>query len=139
LARARSAASAGAALFGQQCASCHGERGESSGTAPRVLGPGALPEYPRARDVNADPSTGDPEFLRLQAQSRPAGAPWRDPFRSAQDLYNYVSKNMPLPQKKAGSLSTEDYWAIINFMLQAHGVATPPNGVTADNASSVKL
>lgn len=136
LARARSAAPAGATLFKQHCAGCHGERGESASGAPRVLGPGALPEYPRPRNVNADPATGDPEFLRLQAQSRPSGAPWRDPFRTALDLYHYLSQHMP---EDRSQLSDQDSFAIVNFMLLAHGVEVPPGGVTSANASSVKL
>src|SRR6186713_1791448 len=85
LTRAKSASPRGAELFHQQCAGCHGERGESTTGAPRVLGEGALPELPRARNVNADPAAGDRESLRLEARSRPAGAPWRDPFRTAKD------------------------------------------------------
>jgi cytochrome c len=139
LAHARSSAPNGAALFEQHCASCHGERGESGSRAPRIMGEGALPEYPPERDVNADPAAGDPELLRLRAQTRPAGAPWRDPFRTAADLYGFVSHNMPLPAQKAGSLAPEQYWAIIHFILVAHGVRVPPEGVTAANASSVKL
>jgi mono/diheme cytochrome c family protein len=139
LARAESGAPQGASLFERECAPCHGERGESAGEAPRVLGPGALPEYPRERNVNASPATGDPESLRLEAQSRPAGAPWRDPFRTARDLYDFISKKMPMPAKKAGTLSEEDYWAIVNFMLLAHGIQVPQQGVTRANASSVKL
>ncbi len=139
LARAKSASSAGATLFAEQCAGCHGARGESGTSAPRILGEGALPEYPRARNANADPASGDPETLRLQAQSRPAGAPWRDPFRTAKDLYTFVSKNMPPSEDKRSSLSTEDYFAIVSFMLVAHGVEVPPEGVTDKNAGSVKL
>lgn len=126
-------------MFARECASCHGARGESASNTPQILGEGALPEYPRARDLNASPAAGDPESLKLEAQSRPPGAPWRDPFRTARDLHNYVSKHMPLPQERAGSLSPEDYWAILNFMLLAHGVQVPPEGVTAQNAASVKL
>jgi hypothetical protein len=37
-----------------------------------------------------------------QRQTRPAGAPWRDPFRTLQDLCGYVSKHMPLPARAAG-------------------------------------
>jgi cytochrome c5 len=139
LARARSGSPKGSASFEQQCAGCHGARGESATGAPRILGEGALPEYPRAKNLNADPSAGDPQALKLQAQSRPAGAPWRDPFRTARDLYNYVSKNMPPSEAQRASLSAEDYWAIVSFMLLAHGVAVPPEGVTESNASSVKL
>jgi hypothetical protein len=138
-ARAKSQAPEGAALFSQQCASCHGERGESVSAAPYVLGPDALPEYPRERNITADPNAGDPTALRLEARSRPLGAPWRDPFRTAQDLFNYVSKSMPLPEKRAGSLSPEAYWSIVNFMLVAHGVEVPSGGVTPGNAAGVKL
>jgi cytochrome c5 len=139
LARARSASATGATLFQQQCAGCHGDRGESRTGAPRILGEDALPEYPRPRDVNTDPASGDPEALRLEAQSRPQGAPWRDPFRTAKDLYDFVSNKMPPSEKKRASLSAEDYWAIVNFMLLAHGVPVPPEGVTETNAGSVKL
>jgi len=139
LAKARSRTPSGAALFEQSCAGCHGRRGESVSRAPRIIGEGALPEYPPERNLNSDPAAGDPELLRLRARTRPAGAPWRDPFRTAQDLYRYVSTIMPLPADKVGSLSPDQYWSIINFMLLAHGVALPPEGVTPSNASTVKL
>lgn len=139
LQKARSGAPSGATLFEQNCAVCHGERGESVSAAPRILGEGALPEFPAEQNINADPAAGDPELLKLRSQTRPAGAPSRDPFRTADDLYRYVSKNMPLPAKRAGSLSSEQYWAIINFMLLAHGVQVPPAGVTPQNAGSLKL
>lgn len=139
LARARGEAPAGATAFRQHCAGCHGDRGESATGAPPILGEGALPEYPRERNINAAPAAGDPEYLRLQAQKRPLGAPWRDPFRTARDLHGYVSRNMPLPKEKVGSLSAEEYWAIIHFMLVAHGVEVPAEGITAENAVSVKL
>jgi hypothetical protein len=136
---ARSSAAEGWAMFKEHCAGCHGERGESVSNAPRIMGPGALPEYPRERNVNADPASGDPELLRLRAQTRPAGAPWRDPFRTAQDLQAYISREMPPRTRTAGSLSAEQYWSITGFMLRAHGVELPPEGVNAANASSVKL
>lgn len=139
LAKAQQSEPSGFALFEQSCSGCHGKRGESVGRAPRVMGAGALPEYPPERNLNADPAAGDPELLRLRAQTRPAGAPWRDPFRSAQDLYRYVSTSMPLPADKVGSLTAEQYWALVNFMLLAHGAQLPPEGVTQANANSVKL
>jgi mono/diheme cytochrome c family protein len=129
----------GAALFKANCAGCHGQRGESLGRAPRILGPGALTEYPPEQNMNADPAAGDPELLRLRAQTRPAGAPSRDRFRTADDLHRFVSKNMPQPPEKAGSLQPEEYWAIVNFMLIAHGLEIPPGGVNSQNASSVRL
>jgi hypothetical protein len=139
MASARSTAPEGATLFAQNCAPCHGERGESASRAPRILGPGALPEYPRQLNPNTDPALSDPASVQLQAQSRPEGAPRRDPFRTAQDLYNFISKKMPQPPEAAGSLAADEYWAILNFMLRAHGVPVPSEGVTPANASSVKL
>ena len=139
MALARSSKADGWALFKDHCASCHGERGESISNAPRIMGQGALPELPREHDMNSDMASGDPELLRLRARTRPAGAPWRDPFRTAQDLFGYVSKTMPMPADIAGSLSAEQYWAIINFMVIAHGVQVPSEGINAGNASSVKL
>ena len=138
-AKAKSGSANGWELFRQNCAGCHGERGESVSGAPRIMGEGALPELPPERNYAMDTTGGDPASIRLRAQTRPAGAPWRDPFRSAQDVYNYVSKNMPLPEKSAGSLSPDQYWAIVNFMLLAHGVAVPPEGITQANAASVKF
>jgi hypothetical protein len=84
MAKARSGSPNGYTLFERNCAGCHGERGESVSGAPRILGRGALPEFPQEHNVNADPAAGDAELLRLRALTRPAGAPWRDPFRSAQ-------------------------------------------------------
>jgi cytochrome c len=139
LARARDASPRGSELFEQHCAGCHGERGESVSGAPRILGETALPEYPRERNVNATPAAGDPEHLRLESQSRPLGAPRRDPFRTARDLHRFVSTEMPPSGKQREALADKDYWDIVNFMLVAHGVSVPPEGVTESNASSVEL
>ncbi len=46
---------------------------------------------------------------------------------------------MPPAEAQRSALSAADYWAIVNFMLLAHGVELPPEGVTEANASSVKL
>ena len=46
---------------------------------------------------------------------------------------------MPPSQKKRDQISAQDYWAIINFMLLAHGVEVPEVGVTEENAHLVKL
>ena len=136
VATASANASEGARLFGQQCAHCHGQRGEGT-SAPAIMGPGALPTYPRTSDLSTNPAYSDPSELKLREAARPAGAPKREPFNTAHDVYNYVSKNTPL--KAAGSLKTEEYWAILNFMLTAHGVAMPQGGLSGANASSVAV
>ena len=49
----------------------------------------------------------------------------RGPFVTAQDVFDYVSTRMPMPKSSAGALKPEEYWAIVNFMLIAHGVVVP--------------
>jgi cytochrome c5 len=128
----------GASVYRRECASCHGERGEGLGQTPPVMGASALPTYER------DPSMlSNPALQSLSEQQReknlPPGATLRKPFKTAADLYAFVSKEMPLPKGKAGTLSAEDYWAVVNFLLVGHGVAVPAGGVTADNAASVRM
>lgn len=137
LAQARDKVSSGAGVFAAQCASCHGDRGEGRGRTPALMGTGALPEYPR--DTASSPSSADPEELRIRALTRPQGAPSRDPFRTAQDLHAYVSKYMPAVKGRAGTLKPDEYRAVVNFILVAHGVPVPSGGVNAANADSVSL
>jgi hypothetical protein len=46
---------------------------------------------------------------------------------------------MPLPKSVAGTLKPEEYWAIVNYMLVANGVAVPAGGVSEANAKSLSL
>jgi mono/diheme cytochrome c family protein len=137
LAMAKDENQRGAELFAQRCAGCHGERGQGK-NGPSVMGPGALPEYPRDKSDSSQSFT-DPQELENQVQTRPPGTPSREPFNSAGDVFNYVSKNMPLPKDQIGSLPPADYWAVVSFMLTAHGSAVPEGGVTPQNADSIEV
>ncbi len=137
LERAQNQNAKGAQLFRQNCASCHGQRGEGA-SAPAILGIGALPEYPRARDVSHSQIVSDQELMQAQALTRPPGASWRDPFRTANDLFTFVSKHMPLPKEKIGSLASDEYWDVVTFMLIVQGVPIPADGV-APHATSIRL
>jgi cytochrome c len=137
LARARAAATRGADLFTKECAECHGDRGEGLAQAPAVLGPGALPVYPRESASTGSMAINDPEQIRIRQQTRPAGAPWRDPFRTARDLFEFLK--MHPAKKRAEWKAPDDYWAVVTFMLAAHGSAVPADGINADNASSVTI
>jgi mono/diheme cytochrome c family protein len=136
LARAREQASQGAELFKAECASCHGRRGEGL-TAPAIMGVDALAEYPRDPTLSSDLRSTDPAEQQLRQQLYPGGAPTREPFRTAQDLHNYLAGEMP--QKHPGSLHAGQYWSIVTFMLVAHGCKTPPRGVTQANAATVPI
>ena len=137
LARARDQANPGATIFASECAQCHGQRGEGLGATPALLGPGGLPEYPRSTGSLSDPTVIDPQQLQIQQQSRPAGAGSRDPFRNAQDLYNFISRQMP--KGSPGKLKPDEYWALVNFLLSAQGATLPPGGIGPANATSIPI
>lgn len=91
-------AARGQTLFARNCADCHGDSGQG-GTGPRLVGldEGALPlEPPESRMVR------DTEFV------------------TAGDVAAFVVANMP--PGKGGSLSTDEYLAILAFDLKANGV-----------------
>jgi mono/diheme cytochrome c family protein len=137
LAQAQGQAGPGATLFASSCAGCHGPRGEGLGSAPALLGPGALPEFPRTAGGSGDPTLIDPQQLQIEMQSRPAGAPTRDPFRNAGDLFRFVRTKMP--KNHPGSLTDGDAWAVVNFILAAQGASLPPGGVGPANAAVVPV
>lgn len=136
LANARAQAASGAEIFGARCANCHGERGEGKAYAPSIMGPGALPVYPR--DSSDSAMTTDPVQLQLQSQTRPPGAPSRTPFRNARDLYEYLLKQHR-PNDELKALHPDDLWPLLTFMLLAHGSKVPAGGITAANADQVDL
>jgi hypothetical protein len=136
IARARDQSSAGATTFSNECSRCHGQRGEGL-AAPQILGVGALPEYPRNNVTAGDPTLYDPQMIQIQAQTRPAGAPSRDPFRNALDLYNFTSKH--LSKDRAAELKDADYWGVVGFLLAAQGASLPPRGIDPAEAASIPI
>ena len=136
LAQARARTPEGAALYERECAGCHGRRGEGLGSTPSVMGPSALPTFARSdsRIVGLElPDSVDREGLEAP------GEPTRPAFRTAEDLFAYVSKWMPLPHERIGCLEPEEYWAVVNYLLIANGSPVPANGVNAGNASTVPV
>lgn len=86
----------GQSLYGENCASCHGAGGEGHGSAPPVVGKGALP---------LDPRPGSKRAVQ---------------FKTVADVGGWVKANMP--PKAPGSLTDDQYWAILAFDLKANGV-----------------
>ncbi|HJX66467.1 MAG TPA: c-type cytochrome [Polyangia bacterium] len=137
LARANDQAAPGATTYASECAKCHGQRGEGLAGAPALLGPGALPEFPRDIGNSGNAAFIDAQQLQIEMQKRPAGAAWRDPFRNAQDVYSYTSTHMP--KTHAAELKPGDYWALMNFLLAAQGASLPAGGIGPANASSIPI
>jgi len=89
----------GGKLFGAKCAGCHGDSGQGTSNAPRVVGlsEGALPLDP------------------------PPSAKYRkEQFKTVADVAGFVVKAMP--PKAPGSLSEEEYFSILAFDLKANGI-----------------
>jgi mono/diheme cytochrome c family protein len=103
----------GQELYGKHCASCHGDQGAGTGKAPPVVGvgKGALPLDP-------------PPAARFR----------KTQFHTAKDVFDFVKANMPAG--KGGSLTDEQYAAILAFDLKANGVDLGGKQVDATSASS---
>ncbi len=129
----------GRQLFLQQCAACHGTRGEGA-TAPPIMGPTAL-NHRKRRHTRSLGSSGAQGQLPGQTFSQPPVSYYEQgrSFQSAMDVFTYVSTKMPRPSDRAGSLSQPEYWAIVSYVLAAHGVPLPQEGVRPENADRISL
>jgi cytochrome c len=104
----------GAKLYAANCASCHGAGGEGDAHVPAVVGKNALP-------------------LDAKAPSEAR----KSKFHTAADVFQFVKGNMP--PNKGGSLTDEQYAAIMAFDLKANGVDLGGKRVDATTASSFVL
>ncbi len=104
----------GGELYGQKCAECHGASGEGA-KAPRVVGlkEGALPLDPPA----------DRKFRK-------------DQFKTVGDVAKFVVSSMP--PDAPGSLTEEQYLAILAFDLKANGI-TLPNKLDLATANTLEI
>lgn len=103
----------GEQVYAGNCAGCHGDNGEGTEGRPALAGEKALPLDPPA-----------------EATSR------KTQLRTAQDLFDFVKSDMP--PMAPGSLSDEEYWAVVAFQLKIKGVGGG-KVVSAANAGSIAL
>jgi S-disulfanyl-L-cysteine oxidoreductase SoxD len=105
--------SRGESLYAQSCAGCHGENGDGTEGRPPLVGPKAMPVDP--------PAT---------ASRRKA------PLRTAKDLFAFIKSDMP--PIDPGTLSDEQTWAVVAFLLKSNGVAVTGE-LRAANASATPI
>ncbi len=132
LSRAKERAALGGQLFARECAGCHGERGEGLANNPAIMGAGALARYP-AQTASSTPQ----KQMKEQAEAKPGVKGDREAFDTAQDVYDYVSYHMPRVSQSKQPLKDEEYWAIVSYMLLAHGSDVPEGGANPSNAKSI--
>ena len=147
LAQAKSRAAQGASLFDATCASCHGPRGEGLAGAPPIIGLTGLPRYPR--DQAGVQLYQDPNQVQRQNQDRVPGKASRPEFVTALDLYDYLRQHAngmkrptvapQLTETGARALTEEECWALVSFMLIAHGSNVPEQEISAANARDVLI
>jgi mono/diheme cytochrome c family protein len=139
LARGKEATSGGAALFARECVRCHGRHGEGIADAPAILGPGALPEYPRENPPSGVRGVQDPQQAEIAQQTRRTGALMRGTFRNAWDVYVFVKGHLGTRRFPTPAARDEHDWSLVTFLLAADGAQLPAGGVTADNANSLPV
>ncbi len=106
-------AAEGAKLYAKHCAKCHGDGGQGK-KGPPLVGKEALPLDP-------------PATAKLR----------KTQFHTAQDVAAFVAANMP--PKKGGSLTTDQYYAILAFDLKANGVDVGGKKIDPTTAAEIKL
>lgn len=104
--------SRGRELFGQQCASCHGEKGEGGVGDRLVGGQGTL-------------ATAKP--------IRTVGSYW--PY--ATTLFDYIRRAMP--QNAPQSLSNDDVYAVSAYILSLNGLLAADATLDAKSLAAIKM
>lgn len=110
----RGGARDGARIYAQQCAACHGAEGQ-----------GLEPLYPLL--ISRDPRGEGFEFASDPKIPRSIGNYWPH----ATTLYDYIRRAMPL--YTPGSLSADETYAVVAFLLAANDVI--PDTATLDAAA----
>ena len=102
-------------LYGQHCAGCHGDNGEGSeDDAPAIAGEGRLAHKSASEDSERTAT-----------------------FDTAADVFAYVKAEMP--PLAPGSLSDEQYWDVMLYVLKQAEISAPAEDLTAANAAGEKL
>jgi cytochrome c len=106
----------GQTLFAENCAECHGNSGQGTEDAPRLVGlkEGALPL--------------DPPASRKFRKSR---------FVTVADVAEFAMANMP--PKKAGTLTADEYLAVLAFDLKANGIDLGQEPLTMAKAKTLTI
>ena len=108
---------AGATVFARQCAVCHGTQGEGLGTFPRLIG----------GPKNAFNFASDPTIPKT------IGNYW--PY--ATTVYDYIHRAMPL--SAPGSLTTDQVYSVVAFLLAENGIIDKATVVDAHMLPRIQM
>lgn len=111
-------AAAGAAIYAQKCAFCHGPNGEGQGPYPQLIGRTPPPGFAFATDVTAPKTIGNY---------------W--PY--ATTVYDYVHRAMP--HNAPGSLTPTETYSLVAHLLSANGVIPATTTMNAKTLPAVQM
>ena len=111
-------AAEGAILYAQQCAMCHGAKGEGIRPAPKLVG--------------RTPSAGH-VFANDAGASQTIGNYW--PY--ATTVYDYVKRAMPL--LTPGSLTPNQTYSLVAFLLRENGIIDSAQTINAQSLPLIKM
>ena len=125
----------GAAIFAARCSTCHGDAGQG-------LAQWRLTWDQQHQNCSASKCHGrdhPPEGFYFPNNYAPAliGANTLERFRTARDVFDFVSARMPF--QAPGSLSQDEYWSLTAFLLDRHGVNPDSTNLDATTAGSIAL
>lgn len=108
----------GAVVYARSCASCHGPAGEGIAPNPRLVGRIPGDSFPFATD---------------RSVPRTIGSYW--PY--ATTLFDYIRRAMP--QNALGSLSADETYAVVAWLLSANDVIAPDAVMNATALPAVQM
>ena len=118
LPRGQGTAAEGAILYVQQCAMCHGAKGEGIRPAPKLVGRTPAAGHVFANDAGA---------------SQTIGNYW--PY--ATTVYDYVKRAMPL--LTPGSLTPNQTYSLVAYLLSENGIIDSAQTMNAQSLPAVKM
>jgi cytochrome c len=107
----------GATVYAQQCASCHGPKGEGIPPSPRLVGV-------EPRDFSF---AGDAKLVKT------IGNYW--PY--ATTLYDYINRAMPF--QTPGSMPPSDVYSVVAFLLVENGIIDRGTVIDARSLPRVRM
>lgn len=113
-------ADAGAVLYYYRCMACHGDRGQGLTVEWRAQWD---VEHQNCARSGCHGSRYPPEGFTFPKNFAPAiiGTNTLAKYENAQELYDFISMRMPF--QAPGSLTRDEYWELVAYLLRQRGVS----------------
>jgi len=124
----------GREVFRIRCEPCHGDVGQGLALWRYTW----APKDRNCAQTKCHALSHPPDGFYMPKDAPPIiGVGTLTSFRTARELYGFVSKTMPFD--KPGELSPDDYWAVTAFLLQQNNKLPPEVILNDSNAGSIVI